>query len=115
MREEMHSQKTLIDINDPSKGMKKINPEDISEDLVKLLSIRSKQSANAGNIFNKMEQYCAYVKNDLVDSEILRVPLHGILISFMKENKDILDYISDENYPYSNLHFVFELWSDEKS
>lgn len=86
---------------------------DISSDKLAEITVRVKIENDIIDIFNSLEQISVYIKNDIVNTDILFDPISEIVCSFVKEHDDVFTRLLVRS-PFSNLTYVVERWSSEQ-
>lgn len=87
------------------------------EDSSKKKEIRLNIELKCGvmDIFNKLEQECVYINSDITHENVLYEVIGGVFCGFVNRHSEMLERLTDELSPFSNIHKVFYKWMNNKN
>lgn len=83
----------------------------LPQELEENIRINSKIRSGTIGIFNQLEQVCAYVAHGLIIEDVVYPTVNNFFLDFCKNNEDLLSFITKEDVPYKNLHYVKNKWN----
>lgn len=82
-------------------------PDELKNKLLEL----AKTESNIYKVFNSIEQVCAYISYNLIIEDVVYPTTHKVLLDFLNSNDELLNKMTSNDAPYTNLHKVKKEWS----
>ncbi|RUS44088.1 hypothetical protein [Lactiplantibacillus plantarum] len=87
-------------------------PENNTE-LYRQIRFISKNRADVGRIFNRLEQVTVYMNYGMVKEDLVYVPAHKVFLAFVNDNKEYFAQLTSDDAPYMNVLKLYNDWQDK--